>query len=307
MQQENNTPFNQQESAFSDPIATARYEKQIFDSWIRQLDRWVGSSRGLDVLELGPGIALATQVLLAERGNRVTVLDLYPPSWHDKFHPVVYAHLAQMVGGSGELERSAKAAGFQNICVRQVSEPAENMKSLRSKEFDVVLSNAVLEHMRDLDSVCSELARVTKIGGLNIHQIDLGYHKNRERPLDHLLLSEVDFYQEANAAQFEYGNRWRAKEFIARFERAGMVIRHVYVSQRADPGYLGEVREQIRSSGRPYGFWPAEDLAVLSFLLVAWRPPLAQGIVQAVKGHANVALQSSWKLLARVLPHAAWI
>ena len=37
-------------------------------------------------------------------------------------------------------------------------------------------------------------------------------------------LSELDFYQEANAAQFEYGNRWRAKEFIARFERAGMLI-----------------------------------------------------------------------------------
>jgi SAM-dependent methyltransferase len=302
MEQENNTPFNQQESAFSDPIATARYEKQIFDSWIRQLERWVGRSKGLDVLELGPGIALATQILLAERGNRITVLDRYPPSWRDKFHPAVYAHVAQMVGGSAELERSAKAAGFEDICVRQVSEPAEKMKSLRNEEFDVVLSNAVMEHIRDLDRVCSELARVTKVGGLNIHQIDLGYHKNRERPLDHLLLSEVDFYQEANAAQFEYGNRWRAKEFIARFERAGMVIKHVYVSQRADPGYLGEVREQIRSSGRPYGLWPATDLGVLSFLLVAWRPPIAQSIVQAAKGQAHVALQSSWKLLARVLP-----
>ena len=103
----------------------------------------------------------------------------------------MYAHVAQMVGGSAELERSAKAAGFEDICVRQVSEPAEKMKSLRNEEFDVVLSNAVMEHIRDLDSVCSELARVTKVGGLNIHQIDLGYHKNCERPLDHLLLERA--------------------------------------------------------------------------------------------------------------------
>jgi hypothetical protein len=166
----------------------------------------------------------------------------------------------------------------------------------------VVLSNAVLEHIRELDSVCSELARVTKIGGLNIHQIDLGYHKNRARPLDHLLLSEADFYQEANIAQFEHGNRWRANEFIARFERAGMVVKHVYVSQRADPGYLSEVREQTRSLGRPYGCWSWEDLGVLSFLLVAWRPPMARGIIQTIKGQANVGLQSSCKLLATVLP-----
>jgi SAM-dependent methyltransferase len=306
MQQENSSPFNQQESAFADPIATARYEKQIFDSWIRQLERWAGRSMGLDVLELGPGIALATQILLAERGNRITVLDRYPPSWRDKFHPVVYAHLAQMVGGSAELERSAKAAGFEDICVRQVSEPAENMKSLRNKEFDVVLSNAVLEHIRDLDSVCSQLARVTKVGGLNIHQIDLGYHKNRERPLDHLLLSEVDFYQEANAAQFEYGNRWRANEFIARFERVGMVIKHIYVSQKADPKYLKEVREQIRSLRRPYGLWPAEDLGVLSLLLVAWRPPRRRGMIQAIKGYVNVLLQFFWKRLAETLPQRSY-
>src|SRR5437764_6720598 len=133
MEQENNAPFNQQESVFNDPIATAQYEKQIFDSWVRQLDRWVGRSTGLEVLEVGPGIALATQILLAARGNHITVLDRYPPSWHDKFHPVVYAHLAQMVGGSAELERSAKAAGLEDICVRQVSEPAAPLRSVRDK------------------------------------------------------------------------------------------------------------------------------------------------------------------------------
>jgi SAM-dependent methyltransferase len=295
-------PFNQQESVFQDPIGTAQYEKQIFEAWIRQLNRWVGRSSGLDVLELGPGIALASQILLAERGNRITVLDPHPPSWHNSFHPIVYAHLAEMVGGSTELERSAKAGGFEEIGIRRISEPAENMKALRNKEFDVILSNAVLEHIRDLDSVCAELMRITKFEGFNIHQIDLGYHKNRERPLDHLLLSEVDFYREAHAAQFEYGNRWRASEFIARFERAGFAIKHTYVSQRADPGYLKQVRQQIRSARRPYGVWAADDLGVLSMLLVAWRPRVAQAFVNTIKGQKNVRLQALRKLMPKVLP-----
>ncbi len=294
-------PFNQDESVFQDPIGTARYEKQIFDSWVRQLNRWVGRSTGLNVLELGPGIALASQILLAEQGNRITVLDPHPPSWRDSFHPIVYAHLAKMVGGSAQLEQSIKANGLENIGVRLISEPAENMKSLRNKEFDVVLSNAVLEHVRDLDRVCAELARITKVEGFNIHQIDLGYHKNRERPLDHLLLSEADFYKEAEAAQFEYGNRWRASEFIARFERAGFAMKQTFVSQTAEPKYLEQVRQQIRSSRRPYGMWAANDLGVLSMLLVAWRPRIGQAFVNGLKGQKNVRVQALTKLLPKIL------
>jgi hypothetical protein len=117
-----------------------------------------------------------------------------------------------------------------------------------------------------------------------------------------LLLSEVDFYQEAEAAQFEYGNRWRASEFMARFQRVGFAIKYVYVSQAAEPKYLEEVRQQIRSSRRPYGVWAADDLGVLSILLVARRPRVAQAFVNAVKGQKNVKVQALRKLLPKVLP-----
>jgi SAM-dependent methyltransferase len=300
MQEQSNRAFNQQDVVFSDPIAAAKYDKQIYDSWIRQLERWVGRSTGLDILEVGPGIALGTQILLAERGNRVTVADPFPPRWHDTFHPFVYEYLATLNGGSAELGRSARAGTLDTICVRQIAEPAEDLHSLKDREFDVVLSNAVLEHMHDLDRVCSELARVTKTGGANIHQIDLGYHKNRDRPLDHLLMSDSEFYAEANAAHFEYGNRWRASEFIARFESAGLEVNYAYINQRAESEYLTEVHRKIRKARRPYAYWPTDDLGVLSLLVVARRHPAPRSIGAIINGRTAVAIQFARKLWGQV-------
>jgi SAM-dependent methyltransferase len=298
MSEQSATPFNQQDRVFGDPVAAAQYDKQIFDAWVGQLENRYGRSSGLDILELGPGITLGTQLLLVGRGNRVTVADPYPPTWHPGFHPVVYGHLAELVGGSEELQRAAEAGSMQRLSVRQIAEPAENLRTLRDGEFDVVLSNAVLEHVRDLDRVSAELSRVTKPGGINIHQIDLGYHKSRERPLDHLLLTESEFFTEADAAHFEYGNRWRASEFVARFQRAGLEISHFSASLRAEPGYLIEVHGKIREKRLPYGTWPAEDMGVLSMLLVGMRGKFPQRLLPTIQGKTTIALHKLRKFRA---------
>lgn len=293
-------PFNQQEVAFGDPIAAAEYDKQIFDAWVSQLASWAGSSAGLDILEIGPGHTLGTQILLAEKGNKVTVADPYPPRWHSAFHPAAYLHLAGLIGGSPKLEAAAKASSLDDIGIRRVSDSAEKLSSLRDREFDVVLSNAVLEHVQDIDRVCAELARVTKLGGTHIHQIDVGYHNNRERPLDHLLMTDQEFFAEANAAHFEYGNRWRASEFIARFEKVGLVVKYMYVTHRADDEYFLQAVRQIRNSRRTYSYWPAEDLRILSFMIVASRVTAKLRLVSLIKGCAAIAVQKlrKWRRLS---------
>lgn len=284
------TPFNQDSQTFGDPIAAAQYDKQIYDGWTRHLDRWVGRFTGLDILELGPGHSLGAQVLLAERGNRVTVADPFPPLWQAGFHPVVYRHLATLVGGSAALERAAEASSFAAIPVRQIVEPAENLASLQNREFDVVLSNAMLEHVADLDLVCAELARITKRGGFNLHQIDLGYHKDRERPLDHLLVSDAEFLAEAKAANYEYGNRWRRSEFVARFNRVGFETIEQFVSLNAAPDYLAEIARLRMHRGR-YSRWPLDDLGVLGLFLVARQSAGARRLIPVLRGQAAVRMQ----------------
>jgi SAM-dependent methyltransferase len=286
-----NAPFNQDEQVYGDPIAAAEYDDKIFRAWMRQLERCVGRSSDLDILELGPGITLGTQILLAARGNRVTVVDPYPPNWHPVFHPAAYRHLAQISGWATELERAAQCSRLEEICVRQVAQPAEKLDALRDDEFDVVLSNAVLEHVQDPGKVCLELARVTKVGGIHVHQIDLGYHKDRENPLDHLLMSDKAFFAEAEPAHFEYGNRWRATEFAALFKGAGLFVREFHVSDRAKPDYVAGLHSRLKKLRRPYSAWPTEDLAITGLMLVAERRGRGS-FLQRVKGQLEIAQQA---------------
>jgi SAM-dependent methyltransferase len=264
-------PFNQNERAFGDPIAAAKYDKQIFDAWQNQLHRAAGRTTGLSILELGPGVSLGSQILLSERGNRVTVADLYPCQWHANFHPAAYSHLAELMGGSAHLDDAAQSGQVNGGTVRQIADAAESLSNCADGEFDVVLSNAVLEHIRDPDKVCAELARVTKPGGVNVHQIDLGYHKKRQAPLDHLLLTEEEFLAEADAAHFEYGNRWRASEFIARFQRNEFAVDLAHVTQRAEVLYLAAIMRQLRNSRSNYRNWPEDDVGILSIMLSTRR------------------------------------
>ena len=266
-------PFNQDATAFGDPVAAAEYDKQIFDAWINQLNRWAGRSSGLNILELGPGILLGTQILLSECGNRVSVADAFPPPWRDDFHPPAYRHLARLIGGSSALEHAARGDSFANTGIKRVPQPAEALSALGDAEFDAILSNAVLEHIANLDQVCAELARVTKPGGINIHQIDLAYHKNRARPLDHLLLGDEEFFAEARAVYFEYGNRWRKSEFVARFDSVGFEVISASTNLHAEDEYRAEIARTIKYTESPYRDWPVEELTALSVLLVARRRP----------------------------------
>lgn len=287
------TPFNQSGSVFGDPLAAAQYDKQIYDGWTNHLEKWAGRSTGLRILELGPGISLGAQALLAERGNQVTVADPFPPPWQPGFHPIVYRHLAALVGGSAALERAAEGGSFAHVNVRRVAEAAEDLASLCDQEFDIVVSNATLEHVSDLDRVCAELARITRPGGINCHQIDLSYHKDRERPLDHLLLTNQEFLAEACAANFEYGNRWRKSEFDARFNRAGFETIHQFVSLSADASYLAEFDNRRMTGGR-YRRWPLDDLRALGWFVVLRRASGPHRLLPLLRGNLRIAVQS-WR------------
>jgi SAM-dependent methyltransferase len=160
--------------------------------YVRHLAAITGWATGLSILELGPGIDLGAQILLAEMGNEVTVAEPYLVPWNPPFHPPAYPSLATMVGGSPALEQGAESGDVGGHLVR-IAESAENLSSLKDEQFDIVISTAVLEHVRDIGKVCAELKRVTKRCGYNSHQIDLRYHRSFDRPLDHFLMSDEEW------------------------------------------------------------------------------------------------------------------
>jgi SAM-dependent methyltransferase len=90
--------------------------------------------------------------------------------------------------------------------------------SIEDGGADLVMSNALLEHVSDADAAAAELARITRNGGCHIHNIDGVDHRRYQRPDCHPLA----FLAENSTEALVHGsNRIRPHEFAAIFGRHG--------------------------------------------------------------------------------------
>lgn len=93
-----------------------------------------------------------------------------------------------------------------------------------SDSVDVILSNAVLEHLENHPKAFSEFFRVTKARGLGFPQVDFRDHRSFERPLEHLLMSREKFERVAIECFRERGtslppNLFASPEYFEDFVR----------------------------------------------------------------------------------------
>ncbi len=249
----------------------AKYALDILNSCQGGLDRVKLSPQGLSIVELGPGSDFAAELLLASKGARVTVADRFLAPFDPDYHPKLYAEVGKRYDGpKGELE-AAIGGGYEATSLTLFPEPAENLRSIPDASTDFVYSNAVLEHIADINAVTCELARITKPGGFGMHQIDLRDHRDFARPLEHLTIQEAEFQRAAPEIAFEFGNRLRLSEFRAHFEAAGFTVVEEQISASADPPYLQEALPRIRGADNRYRFWPEDDLRCVSVCLYVRR------------------------------------
>lgn len=218
---------------------------------------------GLKVLELGPGRDFGPALILAGLDASVTLADPYLPPWRDEYHRPLYRGLRERWGASVTLDRVIEAGGYDSI-LSFIGAPAESMPTVPDGCFDVVLSNAVLEHVADIRACSRELARVTRAGGWNMHQVDFRDHRRFDQPLEYLLLPEDEFAQIFQSWAGECGNQWRPREFEAWMESAGLAIEVNYPTERADPAYLADLLPRLRASPSRYSSWSPDDLKVTS-------------------------------------------
>jgi SAM-dependent methyltransferase len=93
--------------------------------------------------------------------------------------------------------------------------------TLPEESVDVVVSNAFLEHVPDVDKAVESIARITKPGGYGVHIIDT---------IDHWFYGvpgagPLDFLKTEQDELLVHGcNRIRPKEFVAIFERNGFEV-----------------------------------------------------------------------------------
>lgn len=237
----------------------------------------LGPLSGLDVLELGPGPSLGPAVLLACGGAHVTVCDRFATRWDDQYHPAVFRALLPRIEGiapgSGEpIRRLLKAGAFLPEVVRVAECAAEDLVSLEGQSADVMLSNAVLEHLADVPKAFEGFAHISRPGSVGLHQVDFRDHRDFSRPLEYLTLSNAAFDQLFEARMAECGNRWRARPMAAAFNAAGLSVRSFQANMSPDPDYLAGLKPRMHADCR----WLAGiDLEVLCGYFVVERLPVA--------------------------------
>jgi ubiquinone/menaquinone biosynthesis C-methylase UbiE len=156
--------------------------------------------------------------------------------------------------------------------IRALAEPAEAMPSVADGSMEVVLSNAVLEHVRDVGATMRELRRVSAPGAWHFHQVDFCDHRNRAQPLEHLLEGAEDFAVTQVRTRWERGCQWRLSDLLATVEAAGFQVVAVHRTTVADPAYLAGLKARLAASDSPYRHCSDDDLEVLDASLILRAP-----------------------------------
>jgi len=227
---------------------------------------WLNSGvdvTGRRVLELGPGPDLGTgAVLLAAGAASYTAVDRFPlaSSVDDRY----YAELGERLGQPIDRDRLAYS----------VTKYPE-MSDIEGP-FDLIVSNAALEHFDDVPATMKRLAELLSPEGVMVHHIDGMTHMRgvRERdPLNLLRYSET-LYRMTGFPGIP--NRLRASDYVAAARDAGLSA-IVKARTSAPEDYLSAVRPGL---GRRFRDRSLDDLSPLSFALIASRN--ASGLPAAV-------------------------
>ena len=276
----------------ADPAVAARhdFENVFLRLKARLTDAGLNDLKNAGILDVGCGYHAPMILLLTSSGARASGIDVlhafYPAGarrtfvaeccesgilraakrvilwrpWYRKY----YRYLSAAAGTELRADSTALRSFRQTM-------------PFRDCEFDAVVSNAVLEHVEDLDSVAAECARVLRPGGL----VDMLWHNYYSPSGGHLPESEWRRRPWAHVL----GDVWIAglnratpiaiaTAFLPHFENVTIVAADREHRQPGEPGYEPEGSEILQGplADPRLQPWPKELLCTRSFLLRGMKP-----------------------------------
>ena len=241
--------------------------------WIHFLPGNEGFLKGKKILEIGPGVNLGNILALASHGAEVLVVERFLSPWDPDYHPKFYALLRDRLkelcprSDLTLLDAILAQGGYPPDRITVYTSSLEELAGVPDQSVDLTLSNAVFEHLYDLESAFAHLARITRPGGLGLHQVDFRDHRDYSRPLEHLLFSDREFSREFKERHGECGNRFRPREMQKSFEQVGFEVIRFMPNLYAEEEYLTDFMERLRQARKSrYCDFQAEDLQEISGL-----------------------------------------
>ena len=257
-----------------------KYALKIGSEYLALIEKQSLSLRGIKTLELGPGHNYGASLVLACHGANTAVADRFPVTWQQDYHGALCRALLRGVTelwptvNPSPLVRCIEDSTVSNV-VKVFNSPAEDLHGVAAETIDVVLSNAVLEHLQNPELAALELHRVTRQGGVGLHQVDFRDHRDFSRPLEYLLLGEDEFAQVFLERNAECGRQMRHFELNEYLISAGFEVADFEANWIASDEYLNDFIPRLRESNSAYRAMPRHDLRVISghFTL---RKPITQ-------------------------------
>ncbi len=254
---------------------SVEYTLSVVANWEKALMNYIGSKYSFDnkhVLELGPGPDLGTGfVILALGAQSYTAIDKYEliSQTPKKFYKTLFGELKKYPGykkAQTALDQFQKQ-GFSDY-FSYIYEPSFSLNNLPLRKFDVLVSQAVLEHLDDARKTFEALQNTLSVNAIMVHEVDLGTHTRWVRTLDPLnLLRYSDIVYDLLSFNGS-PNRLRMSDYQEILDCLGFEKIETKQIIILDKGYVKKSRLHLSEKFRRY---PDEDIETKSFYLLATK------------------------------------
>jgi SAM-dependent methyltransferase len=167
--------------------------------------------RGRRVLEIGPGETIGVALrFIAAGAAHVSAVDKFVPLQTSDFHRELYRSLSWQFDDAGrrDIADAIELRDGLRLNPERLSYQHKSIDGAAAElvpaSLDVIVSNAVLEEIDDLDATFAALDRVLKPGGRQVHVIDLRdygmFSKYGFHPLEFLTVSDRIYAYMAGAS-----------------------------------------------------------------------------------------------------------
>ena len=218
---------------------------------------------GKRMLDLGCGQRFAFALQCAAAGAKVTALDLDYVKPH--FLPVALFHIAKHNGVKRALKSMVRRIMWDSQYYREleenagkplrpymskinfvVADPTGGGYPLPSSSFDLIASNAVLEHVSDLEKFAQEVARLLDTGGYfyavihNFFSLSGGHNLDWTRPDENppSAVPPWDHIRENRFPVWVRLNRCKPEDYTTAFSQGLRILRFEGVGINHDAGEL---------------------------------------------------------------------
>ena len=221
------------------------------------------------LLELGPGNTLGAALFAAARGaTRVWLCDVGDFAASDM---EFYRRLAAMIeieqpGFSKRVDFSDRSAMLSSLNATYLTTGTPSLSEIPSGSLDVILSTAVLEHVRrsQFATLSAEMMRLLRPGGTSYHEVDLMDHLGGAQ--NNLRFSEAVWESPLMANSGFYTNRLRCCEILQIMRDAGFGVALARVARwPAPPTPRSALAAQFRA-------FPNDEMRIANFGMWLRKP-----------------------------------